>query len=100
MIALVLIIISLLIVGIYAIAEFRKVKHQIWAVAIIALLLFAYISFTLVLKGREIDYGTASGLFQATKIYFSWLFGIFGNFKTITGNAIDMDWGVNESSAS
>jgi hypothetical protein len=100
MIAIVLIIISLLAIGIYMLAEFRKVKHQIWAVIIIGLLLFGYLSFTWVLRGRDIDYGTASGLFEATKIYFLWIGSIFGNMRTITGNAVDMDWGVNESKVS
>lgn len=98
MIALILIIISILAIGIYMIAEFRKVKHQLWAIVIIALLLFAYISFALVLKGRDIDYKSVSGLAHATKIYFSWLGSILGNVKTITGSAVQMDWGVNESS--
>jgi len=83
MIALVLIVISLIVIGVYMLAEFRKVKHQIWAVVIIALLLFGYISFSLVMKGRDVDYGTASGLFQAVKIYFSWLGSIFGNMKRV-----------------
>ena len=95
----VLIIISILAIGIYAIAEVRKIKHQMWALLIIAMLLFGYLSFTLVTRGRDIDYGTASGLFQATKIYFSWLGSICGNLKSITGSAIHMDWGVNESEA-
>ncbi len=100
MIALVLIVLSLLVGGVYMVAEFRKVKHQIWAVVVITLLLFAYISFTFVLKDREIDYKSPSGLFQATKVYFFWLGNVFGNFKLITGNAFHMNWGVNESKVS
>lgn len=79
-------------------AELRRFKHKLWAMLIIALLLFAYISFTLTLKGKDVDYKSIPGLMQAGKIYFSWLGGVFGNMKSITGHAIKMDWGVNESS--
>jgi len=99
MIGLVLIIISILAVGVYMLAELRRFKHKLWAMLIILLLLFAYVSFTLTLKGKDIDFKSVPGLIQAGKIYFLWLGGIFGNMKSITGNAINMDWGVNESSA-
>jgi len=97
MIALVLIIISILAIGIYMMAEVRRFKHKLWALLIIGLLLFAYISFTLTLKGKNIDFKSVSGLIQAGKIYFSWLGGVFGNMKTITSNAIKMDWSANDS---
>ncbi len=99
MIALILVILSILAIGIYMMAELRRFKHKLWAISIIVLLLFGYISFNIVLKGRNIDYQSVSGLTQAVKIYFSWLGGIFGNMKSITSNAVKMDWGVNESSA-
>ncbi len=94
-----LIIISILIVGIWILLEVRRLKHKLWAIAMIAFVLFAYVSFTITLKGKNIDYQSVSGLSYAGKIYFSWLSGIFGNMKTITGNAINMNWGANESSS-
>ena len=97
MIGLALIIISILIIGIWVLVELRRMKHKLWAIFLICLVLFSYISFSLVLKGQDIDYKSVGGLIQAGKIYFSWLGGVFGNVKTITGSAVDMDWGVNES---
>lgn len=97
MIGLALIIVSILAIGIYVLVELKRLKHQVWAIAVILLLLFGYVSFTVVLRGHEVDYKSASGLMVAGKIYFSWLAGIGRNMIAITGHAVKMDWGVNES---
>ena len=75
--------------------ELRKFKHQLWAFVLIALILFAYISFTLTTKNYDIDYTSFSGITKAIKIYFSWLGGLFVNFKSIVGHAIGLDWTAN-----
>ncbi len=72
-------------------------RHKIFAIFLIGLILFAYLSFTFVLKDKDIDYSSVSGLVDGTEIYFSWLGSIFGNAKTITTNAIKMDWNSNET---
>lgn len=77
--------------------ELRRLKHKLWAIFLIGIVLFAYVSFSLVLKNQDIDYKSVGGLLKAGKIYFSWVGGIFGNMKTITGNAVEMEWGVNDS---
>jgi len=62
-----------------------------------ALILFTYFSFTATLKGKDLDLKTISGLTTATKLYFTWLGSMFGNLKTITTNAIKMNWKSNET---
>jgi len=98
MIGLVLIILSVLILGIWIFTELKRVRHKLWAIFLIALILFGYISFTVVLKDKNIDYHSFSGLMGAGKLYLSWVGSILGNLKTITANAIRMDWGTNSSS--
>ena len=93
MIAIVLIVVSILILGIWMMVELRKFKHQIWACVLIALILFAYLSFTLTTRNHDIDYTSFSGIMRAIKIYFSWLGSVFVNFKSIVGHAIGLDWG-------
>lgn len=87
-----LLIIGILIAGIWILLEFKRFRHKFFAIFLIALILFSYISFTLVLKGKNVNLKTSSGILQAGKLYFSWLGSIFGNFKTITTNAVKMDW--------
>jgi hypothetical protein len=97
MIGMALIIVSILVLGIWILVELRKFKHQLWAFFLIALILFGYVSFSLTTKNHDIDYGTFSGLTKALKIYFSWLGGLFGNFRSITSHAISLDWSPNET---
>jgi len=92
-----LFVISILIIAIWVIIEIKRFKHKIFAIFLIGLILFAYLSFAFVIKGQDIDFKTVPGVVKATKLYFSWLGYAFVNLKTITTNAIGMDWGVNET---
>jgi hypothetical protein len=47
--------------------------------------------------GEEINWKSAEGIEKGARIYFSWLTGLFSNVRTITANAINMDWSKNNS---
>ena len=90
-------VIAVLIIAIWVIIEVKRLRHKLFAMFLIALILFAYISFTFTLKGQDIDFKTIPGLMKATKIYFSWLGSVFGNLKSITTYAVKMNWNANET---
>ena len=90
-----LLIVAVAIIAIYVLVELKRFRHKIFAIFLIGLILFVYLSAAYVLKGRSVDIRTVPGFIEATKIYFNWLLSAFGNLKTITANAIHMDWGVN-----
>ena len=90
-------IIAVLIIAIWLVIEVKRLRHKIFAIFLIALILFLYISATIVFKEQNIDFKTASGMVKAANLYFSWLGSIFGNMKSVTSYAIKMDWGDNES---
>ncbi len=92
-----LFIILALIVVIWAFIELKRFRHKIFAIFLICLVIFLYLSTTVVFKGKDINLKTVPGITTATKIYFSWLGSIFGNLKTITANAIQMDWKGNQT---
>ncbi len=94
-----LIVVAALVAVIWIVIETKRMKHKIFAILLIALILFTYLSFTHVVKKHEVDVTTAGGIFDAGKLYFSWLGSIFGNFKSITTNAIKMDWSGGNSTA-
>ena len=87
-----LLIIAVLIIAIWIVIEVKRFRHKIFAIFLIALILFTYLSFTTVLKGKDIDYKTIPGITEASKLYISWLGSIFGNVKTMTTHAINLDW--------
>lgn len=95
------IIIAVVIVGIWILIEAKRMKHKIFAVFLILLILFTYISFAAVMRNNDIDLKSPSGLATAGKLYLSWLGGIFHNMKTITAYAFKQDWKVlNETDIS
>lgn len=85
-------IIAVIIIVIWLIIEAKRMRHKLFAIFLILLILFSYFSFILALKGKDIDYSTPGGFVDAAGLYFSWLGHVFVNFKTITANAIKMDW--------
>ena len=87
-----LIIVAILVIAVWLIIEFQRFRHKILAIVLVLLIIFTYVSFSVVLKGKGIDFKTPEGLKDAGELYLSWLGSIFKNFKTITSNAIDMDW--------
>ncbi len=92
-----LIIVGVLVISVWLIIEFKRFKHKILAMFLIALIIFTYVSFAITLKGQEVDFTSVKGIRQASKLYFSWLGSVFGNLKSITTNAIKMNWRSNES---
>jgi hypothetical protein len=85
-------IIAGIIILIWILFEVKRARHKIFAMFLIALILFSYFSFTFVIKKNDVDIKSSSGMAEAGRLYFSWLGSLFGNLRTITANAIKMDW--------
>jgi len=92
MIGVILVIVSLLLIGIWVYIEVQKFKHKAIAIFLIGLLVFIYITGAFVLKDKGASFKSVSGMMTATKIYFSWLGTVFVNLKTITSNAMKLNW--------
>jgi len=93
-----LLVIAVLLIAIWVIFEVKRFRHKLFAIFLIVLILFTYLSFTAVLKGKDVDIKTVLGLKEAGSLYVSWLGSIFGNLRSITTHAVDMDWKrVNET---
>ena len=91
-------IIALLVVSIWVIIEFKRMKHKIFAFFLIGLIIFTYATFTISLQGKNVTLTTVPGMIDAGKLYFSWLGSVFVKAKTVTMYAIGIDWkDYNES---
>ena len=93
-----LFVIAVLIAAIWVIIEIQRLKHKLFAILLIALILFTYVSFSMTLKGQDVDLGSVTGLITAGKLYMSWLSSMFHNMKVITMHAINLDWDSNQTS--
>lgn len=91
-------ILAAIIIIIWVFIAIKRFKHKIFAIFLIGLILFTYISFTVSLKGKDVDLKTIPGIIKAGKFYWSWLGTLFTNTKTITAYAAKQDWKTyNES---
>ena len=90
-------VIAALVIGIWLLFGFKRMKHKFVAILLIGLLLFGFFSFNIVFKGKDVSVNNVSDIGKIFKIYFSWLGNVFGNMKTITGQAIKMDWQGNKT---
>ena len=93
MIGVTIFIIAILVAVIWITIEIKRLKHKLFAIFLIGLILFAYFSAFIVFRGQEIEYTSLSGMTKAGGLYFAFLTGIFSNVATITSHAIKMDWG-------
>ena len=90
-------VVAVLIIAIWVIIEMKRMRHKIFALFLIGLILFSYLSFSFVLKDKEVNLTSIAGIEEAVGLYFSWLGTVFTNFKSITSKAIDMNWKGNET---
>ncbi len=73
----------------------HEVRHRFFAMAIILLVLFFLVTFASVALQPGVDFKTFEGVTSAGKVYLAWLGHAFGNVKSITGNAVALDWAPN-----
>tara|TARA_Y100000310_G_scaffold189913_1_gene189875 strand:- start:140 stop:439 length:300 start_codon:yes stop_codon:yes gene_type:complete len=92
-----LVIIAALVVLAFIFLRAKHMKHKIYLILVIALILFIYITATRVLSGQEFDWKSTSDLGKAAKMYFSWLGSVSNNFKDLSGRAVDLDWKLNST---
>jgi len=78
----------------------NHLKHKAFIILGIFFALSIYGTFILINETNDLKLDSSEGIFDASKLYFGWLNNVFKNFKTLTTNAIKMDWtSVNESFA-
>jgi len=86
-----------LVLAIYLIFELKRMKHKLFAIFLIGLILFGFFSFNAVFSGKEIKIENVSDLENLLKVYFNWVGYIFNNMKVLTTNAIQMNWKGNQT---
>jgi len=92
-----LFIIGILIIAIWVVIEMKRMRHKIFAIFLIVLILFTYLSFTLVMKKHDVNLKTVPGIIEAGGLYLNWVGSLFGNAKSITTHAVKLDWTGNET---
>lgn len=100
MVSTALILVVGLMVAVWLFIEFKRFRHKILAVFLVLLILFTYLSFSAVIKDKNLDLTTFSGVKEAGRLYVLWLGHAFKNVRVVTSNAVNMSWKMNESEGS
>lgn len=87
-------IIAVLIILVLVFIKIRYIKHKVFLILFVLILLFFYITSSRILDEYNINWKSVAGIEKATKVYFAWLGGTFNNLKVITANTIKMDWAM------
>lgn len=85
----------IIIIFILIIIFFTRMEHfkkKTFILIIIFLILFFYSTLLIVNSKNKLDFSTSEGFMNSAKIYGGWLANGLGNFKSIIGNAVKMDW--------
>ncbi len=93
------IIIAILILLVYLFFKAKNIQHKFYTIIVIAFLLFFYVTGSRVLSESNMDLGSFEGVITAGKLYVGWLGQVFANTKNIAGEAIEMDWTGNSTTA-
>jgi uncharacterized membrane protein YphA (DoxX/SURF4 family) len=88
-------VVAILIIAILLLYGFMK--HKFFALFLIALLLFSFFTFNAAFNSKKISVNNLSDLGKTFKVYFSWFGNLFGNIKSITADAVKMDWNGNQT---
>lgn len=91
-------VIAVVIILIWFFLEIKRMRHKLWAIFLIGLILFTYISFTANLKSHDLELNSVGGVIDAGKLYMSWLGGVFTNVKSISAYATKQEWGEYDDS--
>jgi hypothetical protein len=75
----------------------KGIKQKFFSILLIVLILFLFLSFSIVFKGKDISVHSVSDLTNMGKVYFSWFMNAFNNVKTVTTQAIKMNWETNST---
>jgi len=86
------IIIAILVLVAIVLLKTNHFRHKMWISVLVILVLFLYVSVTFVNAKNELNFDSTEGALDFVKIYYGWLANGFHNMKSITGNAIKMDW--------
>jgi len=85
-------IVIILVILAFVFLRMSHARRRTTLILLIVFLVFVYFTASHVFKQYDIDWKSASGLSKGAKVYFAWLGGAFGNLRTLTSNAIKMDW--------
>ena len=88
---------AIVIIALVAIFIFVKATNKgqnFWSYIIVVAAIFFLVTLAYVSTLPGISLASLDGLVGLFKLYFTWLGQVISNFGTITGNAVNLNWGA------
>ncbi|MBS3066313.1 hypothetical protein J4205_00675 [Candidatus Pacearchaeota archaeon] len=93
-----IILIVILIGLIFLFVKLKYIKHKLVWILLLVFVLAVYLGFILSIAGQNVDLKTPEGAKLAIKLYLGWVGNSFTNLKSLTGQAVKLDWkALNET---
>ncbi len=89
------IIILLVLAALFLFVKSSNKGQNFWSYIIVIAAIFFVVTVVYVSTLPGVNLTSLDGLVQLSKLYFVWLGKVIGNFGTLTGNAVKLDWGAN-----
>ncbi len=90
-------VVILALVALLVFIKFGELKHKYLLKIFLVLVIFFVGTLGYVLITHGINLTTYDGFLQLGRTYLSWLGGMFGNVKGITGYVVQQPWGLNST---
>ena len=85
-------IIAVLLVLAMIVIKINPLRHKLFIIFVISLVLFLYLTLIMVNNRHDLDFRSTQGIIHSIKVYTGWLSNSFNNMLAITGHAGKMDW--------
>ncbi len=86
------IIILIFVIFIVLLTKISHFRHRFFVITLVLIFLFLFITWSIVNAKNQLDFSTSKGVMNSIGIYWGWLANSFNNLKSLTGNAVKMDW--------
>ena len=92
-------IIVLLLITVFVFVKATNLGQNMWSYLIVVFIIFLLITFAYVSTFPEVTFENFDGIVDFSRVYMAWLNHFFGNIAHITGQAVNLEWSLNNSTS-
>ena len=92
--------IVVILVALFIFVKATNLGQNLWSYALVAGALFVLVTMIYVGSFTDLSLTSFDGIVDFGKVYFAWMGSFVNNLGTVTGNVVNLDWGVSNNTAS
>jgi len=91
--------IVVILAALFIFVKATNLGQNLWSYALVAGALFLLVTIIYVSSFTEVSLTSFDGIVDFGRVYFSWMGSFVDNVGTITGRAVNLDWGINNTAS-